>query len=87
MRPIGQGHAASKRLCPSAIQLRGPYRWWHHEHRFERCGDGTRIIDEVEQSAPLHWISHPLIVERDVGRIFDFRTRALNRILGGPCEP
>jgi ligand-binding SRPBCC domain-containing protein len=69
------------------IQLKGPYRWWHHEHRFEPCGDGTRIIDEVEYSALLHWISHPLIVERDVGRIFDFRTRALNRILGGSREP
>jgi hypothetical protein len=69
------------------VQLRGPYRWWHHEHRFEPCGNCTRIIDEVEYCAPLHWFSHPLIVDRDVRRIFDFRARALHRIFGGAREP
>ncbi len=64
------------------VQLKGPYRWWHHEHRFEPCAQGTRVIDEVEYVAPLHWLSHPLIVRRDVGRIFDFRADALNRELG-----
>ena len=29
-------------------QVLGPYRWWHHEHRFEPVGGGTRVIDEVE---------------------------------------
>ncbi len=68
------------------VQLRGPYQWWHHEHRFEPCKEGTRIIDEVEFRAPLYWISHPLIVKRDVRRIFDYRTQALKRILGGIKE-
>jgi len=65
------------------VQLKGPYRWWHHEHRFEACDEGTRIIDEVEYRAPFHWLSQPLVVRRDVARIFDFRTGALTRILGG----
>lgn len=70
------------------LQLRGPYRWWHHEHRFERCGEGTRIIDEVEFRAPFHWISHPLFVRRDVERIFDYRARALGQMFGvmNPCR-
>ncbi len=59
------------------LQLKGPYRWWHHEHRFEACAEGTRIIDEVEFLAPLHWVTHPLFVSRDVERIFDYRSRAL----------
>lgn len=59
------------------VQVRGPYRWWHHEHRFEACEGGTRVIDEVEYLAPLHWLSEPLLVRRDVRRIFDYRSQQL----------
>ena len=62
------------------LQLKGPYQWWHHEHRFESCKDGTRMIDKVEYRAPLHWISHPLMVARDVRRIFDYRAQTLERL-------
>ena len=65
------------------LQLKGPYQWWHHEHRFESCKEGTRMIDEVEYRAPLHWISHPLMVARDVRRIFDYRAEALERVFRG----
>ncbi len=66
------------------LQLRGPYRWWHHEHRFEACREGTRITDEVEFRAPLHLISHPLFVRKDVERIFDYRTMALSHRFSEP---
>lgn len=59
------------------LQVKGPYRWWHHTHRFESCTGGTRVIDEVEYRSPLPWLMHPLIVTRDVERIFDYRARAL----------
>ncbi len=62
-------------------QVRGPYRWWHHEHRFERVDGGTRVIDEVEYASPLRWISEPLIVRRDVERIFDYRSERLVDLL------
>lgn len=62
------------------VQTTGPYRWWHHEHRFEACEDGTRIIDEVEYRAPLGWLTHRLLVDRDVRRIFDYREHAMNSI-------
>ncbi len=64
-------------------QLRGPYRWWHHEHRFEPVDGGTRVTDEVEYASPLRWISDPLVVRRDVERIFDFRSARLGELLGG----
>ncbi len=67
--------------CFVDVQVRGPYRWWHHTHRFEACAGGTRVIDEVEYRAPLSWISHPLLVSRDVARIFDYREGALRRAL------
>jgi ligand-binding SRPBCC domain-containing protein len=62
-------------------QLRGPYRWWHHEHRFEAVERGTRVIDEVEYASPLRWLSEPLIVKRDVTRIFDERASRLRMLL------
>ena len=40
------------------------------------------MIDEVEYRAPLHWISHPLMVARDVRRIFDYRAQTLERLFG-----
>lgn len=65
------------------VQLKGPYRWWHHEHRFEPVSGGTRVVDAVEYAAPLAWISHPLLVRRDVARIFEYRESALREVLGG----
>lgn len=64
------------------LQIKGPYRWWHHTHRFESCPEGTRVIDEVEYLAPLSWFSHPLLVRGDVRKIFDYRAKALQEALG-----
>jgi ligand-binding SRPBCC domain-containing protein len=61
-------------------QLKGPYRLWRHTHTFERQGDRTVMRDRVEYRAPLGWIAHPLIVRRDVARIFDYRRSVLERI-------
>lgn len=69
------------------VQLNGPYRWWHHEHRFEPCSEGTRVIDEVEYAAPFRRLTHPLIVRRDVDRIFRYRAQALGRELGPLPSP
>lgn len=65
------------------VQIRGPYRWWHHTHRFETCAQGTRVIDEVEYAAPFARLSEPLLVRRDLERIFDYRAKALLRHLRG----
>lgn len=34
-------------------QLRGPFAAFRHEHRFEADASGTRMLDEVEFTAPL----------------------------------
>lgn len=69
------------------VQRRGPYRWWHHDHRFEPCAEGTRVIDEVEYAAPAGALLHPLFVDRDVRRIFDHRQARLRAILSRPRSP
>ena len=34
-------------------QVRGPFRSWRHEHRFEERAGGTRMTDVVDFAAPL----------------------------------
>jgi ligand-binding SRPBCC domain-containing protein len=60
-------------------QLVGPYRWWHHEHRFAPVAGGTLIFDDVEYAPRAAWMSGAL-VRRDLARIFAFRRDALRRI-------
>ena len=57
----------------------GPYRWWHHEHRFEQTAGGTLVIDEVHYAPRAGWISSSL-VRRDLARIFSYRQKALTEI-------
>ena len=68
------------------VQLKGPYRWWHHEHRFEACDGGTRVIDHVKYLAPFAWLTHPLMVSRDVAAIFDYRAQALPKELAASAH-
>ncbi|MFG0284417.1 MAG: SRPBCC family protein [Phycisphaerales bacterium JB039] len=70
-------------------QVRGPYRVWIHEHRFEEVPGGVRVTDHVEYRAPggpLEPVIHALLVRPDVQRIFAYRRRALAEIFGaGPA--
>lgn len=61
-------------------QLAGPYRWWHHEHRFEAEGARTRVIDDVEYVPRAAWLSARLVT-RDVERIFAYRQEVLPALL------
>ncbi len=72
-------------------QVRGPYRTWIHEHRFqpERDAGGGEVIvasDHVQYRAPGGRLLERLFVTRDVERIFAFRTRALVERFG-PITP
>lgn len=67
------------------IQLKGPYKLWHHEHRFVAEGTGTRIMDEVRYLLPFGFlgsIAHSLKVKKDVETIFAYRTEVVNRLFG-----
>ncbi len=67
------------------VQLKGPYRLWHHEHRFVAEGGGTRIYDQVRYALPFGVIGdvvHRLKVKRDVEGIFAYRKRAIEARFG-----
>lgn len=60
-------------------QLAGPYRWWHHEHRFESVPEGTRVTDIVEFMPRVRWLTSGF-VGRDVERIFEYRQDVLPQL-------
>lgn len=74
-------------------QVRGPYRRWVHEHRFESRGTSTICRDRVEYALlggpPIHrWLVRPRLRE-----IFKFRRRVMQELMGpdpqrvgGPLE-
>jgi len=64
-------------------QRKGPYKVWHHTHRFEEAAGGTRVIDEVRYEVPGGALIHKLIVGRDIDKIFRYRFQALEELFGG----
>jgi len=59
------------------IQLKGPYRRWHHEHIFEPKDNGTLCSDRINYAVLGGALVDRLFVRRDVERIFEFRRKKL----------
>lgn len=56
--------------------LEGPFKLWHHVHRFEEKDGGTLIIDELHYRIPLEPLSkplHPFLVKRELEKMFQHR--------------
>ncbi len=70
------------------LQLRGPYRHWHHTHEFEPDGaGGTLMRDTVRyamRAGPLGEIARRLLVVRDLERIFEHRREQVAGIFSAP---
>ena len=67
------------------VQLKGPYRLWHHTHRFEAAYGGTRITDQVRYALPFGLLGraiHSLSVRRNVEEIFDYRQEKVRALFG-----
>ena len=67
------------------LQLRGPYKLWHHEHRFEAHDGGTLITDRVMLALPfgvLGRIAYKLRVHAEVNEIFAFREKKIRALFG-----
>lgn len=70
------------------VQIRGPYSYWHHTHRFKAVNGGTEMTDEVIYALPLGPIgnlAHTLFVKSNLQQIFDYRHKTIseNLILKG----
>ena len=72
------------------VQLRGPYRLWHHTHRFEPVDGGTLVRDEVHYVlpfGPLGRLVHAWMVKSELEAIFDHRAPPDDRDLWTPFRP
>jgi ligand-binding SRPBCC domain-containing protein len=64
--------------------LKGPFRSWVHQHRFEDLGDGTtRLTDHVDYHLPLGVLGSAadVIVRRMLARTFSLRQAKTQELL------
>ena len=69
------------------VQVRGPYRRWHHLHQFFATADGTQVVDTVDYVLPLGPVgalAHALFVRLMLDHIFDYRQACLGARFGRP---
>jgi ligand-binding SRPBCC domain-containing protein len=62
-------------------QIRGPYRFWKHEHRFSVRDSGTEVMDDVRYSVLGGSVTNSLFVAPDLRKIFAYRRERLSQIL------
>lgn len=58
----------------------GPYKFWHHLHRFSPTAGGVLAEDVIHYGlygGPLASVVNAMMVRKQLSRIFEFRKRAL----------
>ncbi|MGE3180297.1 MAG: SRPBCC family protein [Phycisphaerae bacterium] len=68
------------------VQLRGPYKLWHHTHEFVAVGKQTRMTDTVRYALKFGWIGdivHRMFVRNDVRKIFAYRKEKTAALIEG----
>jgi ligand-binding SRPBCC domain-containing protein len=61
-------------------QIKGPYAYWHHEHRFIKQGELTLMIDDLTYCMPLGILgrmAHLIVVKSKLNHIFNYRTEKI----------
>lgn len=64
----------------SDTQTKGPYKLWHHTHKFKPVKGGTLMTDEVRYKVPLKALGSLVagsFVEKDIQTIFDYRRKVI----------
>ena len=64
--------------------LEGPFKVWHHLHKFESKDGGTLMIDDLHYRIPLEPLSkpfHPFLVKRELEKMFSHREAAVENLL------
>jgi ligand-binding SRPBCC domain-containing protein len=68
----------------------GPYKFWHHEHRFSQIPNGVEMVDSVYYKMPFGVLGkalHYLKVKKDLETIFSYRQKKLEQLFGPYIEP
>ena len=64
-------------------QIKGPYAFWYHEHKFIKEKGGTRVDDCIKYKIPFGFFGrlvNKLWVANDLEEIFNFRKNTINDI-------
>jgi ligand-binding SRPBCC domain-containing protein len=67
----------------------GPYKFWHHEHRFYPIPNGVEMIDSIYYEmpfGPLGKAIHSLKIKQDIEAIFSYRHAKLKKMFGSYQE-
>ena len=63
----------------------GPYRFWHHQHKFRATTSGVEMDDIVHYALPMGWlgrVAHAMVIKKQLETIFDHRFHKLERMCG-----
>ncbi len=63
----------------------GPYALWHHKHFIKPVSGGVEMEDIIDYKLPfgiLGQIAHPILVKKQLERIFAYREMKLEEIFG-----
>ncbi|MEY8779601.1 MULTISPECIES: SRPBCC family protein [Flavobacteriaceae] len=63
----------------------GPYSLWHHKHFIKEVPDGVEMEDIIDYKLPfgfLGQIMHPILVKKQLQKIFRFREKKLAEMFG-----
>lgn len=67
------------------VQVRGPYRLWHHTHELSALDDGRTLMRDTVRYAlgfgALGALAHRLVVRRDLEAIFAYRAQRVAQLL------
>lgn len=62
----------------------GPYKMWHHEHRFEEVEGGVKMFDIIHFKLPfalLAPIAYKMFIKKKLTEIFTFRQKVLDDLI------
>ena len=63
----------------------GPYKFWHHKHKFEIIDGGIKAIDILDYALPLGVVGEffpPFFIKPKLEEIFKYREKKLIEIFG-----
>ena len=66
-------------------QRLGPYRFWYHEHHFEKIASGVKMTDHVTYAPPYGVLGdfvNAMWIRGKLERIFDFRFQKITELFG-----
>lgn len=63
----------------------GPYALWHHKHFLKEVPEGVEMEDVIDYKLPfgfLGQLTHPILVKKQLHKIFEFREKKLAELFG-----